>query len=145
MDNLNDRLGKLRVDNAEKERQFIKEAEASQSESAANLREVWAEIKHKTRPATREDYVEWLKGHMANGGEPTHVYDYPISRKIKEFGVAHVNLRMPKPLYGANSLSIIFEPGVEFLGGSLGHSQLYFMDGFRNVGGFVPVYNDIKF
>ena len=92
------------------------------------------------RPATRDDYKRWLIGYLRSGGEPTHYYDYKFPER--EFYVAVMDFRI-QPLYGAFSFSIIVPKGIRFLGGELGHINLFLMDGFRNIGGWVPVYEDM--
>ena len=100
-------------------------------------------LKDKSRSATIEEYKKWLHGFIKNGGEPTHSYDRPFDETIflatRDFKAY--------PLFGSQSIGIIVPENVKFLGGELGHSNLYFMDRFkhRGVTGWIPVYNNITF
>jgi len=98
-------------------------------------------IMPKLRTARASDYVAWLQGFLASGGELTHYYDYNLP---SDFYVAQEDIELI-PLYGAASLSIIFPRGVKYLGGGLGHCNLYFMEDFGQLGGWIPVYNNTKF
>lgn len=93
------------------------------------------------KEASVEDYKKWLKGYIQQGGKITHVYDYNMP---KEFYIATKDFEM-YPLFGANSINVIVPRNVKFLGGDLGHCNLYFEDGYRNEGNLVPIYKDIKF
>jgi len=101
-------------------------------------------LRGKLVNARVENYVTWLKGYLGNGNLPTHSYDYPMSRVIDEFFFATNDFEI-SPLFGAKSISIIVPEKVKFLGGELGHNQIYLMDEYKNIGGFVPVYLDIAF
>lgn len=92
--------------------------------------------------ATIEEYMDWVRGYIENGGKPTHYYDYPFSQE--SFVIAKHNFTM-MPRYGAKSINIIVPKGVYVMGKDIGHSNLYFMDGYRQVGGNVPIYEDMKF
>lgn len=94
------------------------------------------------RPASVDQYVTWLEGYLEAGGRITHAYDYPIARP--SFLVAVANFTTGGEC-GSRSRQIIVPQNVQHLGGDLGHNTLYFMDGFRVVGHFVPVYNDPEF
>jgi len=98
----------------------------------------------KLRHATAEDYKRWLAGYLRSGRKPTHSYGYPMERTLDEFYVALDDFELA-PLRGANAIHIIVPKGIKFLGGELGSTGLYFMDGFENKGGWVPVYDDIEF
>lgn len=101
-------------------------------------------LEGKISSAKKEDYIIWLEGYVKDGNLPTHSYNYPMSRVIDDFFVARDDFEM-SPLYGADSISVIVPEGIRFLGGELGHNNLYFMEGHKNKGGFVPVYSDISF
>ena len=90
------------------------------------------------RQADPEEYRRWLAGYLDNGGEITHKYDYDLP---DDCYYAYRDLVVPK-LYGSTSVSIIIPFGVNVEYGDLGHNNLYFMDGFRQVGDFVPVYTN---
>ncbi|MBA7716890.1 hypothetical protein ES703_125974 [subsurface metagenome] len=98
----------------------------------------------KLRQARVEDYKNWLAGFLAMDNKPTHCYDYPLERGLDEWKVALSDFQIV-PLFGANSLQIIIPKGIKFLGGELGHNNLYLMDGFSCLGGWVPIYSDIHF
>jgi len=93
--------------------------------------------------AGKRDYDEWLTGYMAQGNEPTHYYEYPWSRVAGSFFVATKDFELP-PLFGVSAISLIVPKSVKFLGGGLGHSRLYFEDGYTMKGEYivVPVYQD---
>lgn len=101
-------------------------------------------FKGKIHSTTIDDYKKWLKGYLQNGGIPTHSYDYPITRVIDGWYIANANFSI-LPLFGSNSISVIVPNRVTFRGENLGHNQLYLMDGYINIGNFVPIYNDIHF
>ena|SRR3989344_345505 len=104
-------------------------------------------LEGRVRQATREDYQEWLRGFLQKGGEITHVYEYPMSEVLNSWLVAVQDFTL-FPLHGARSLQIIVPEGIKFLGdeSELGHSAIYFMEGFRkSQGAIVPIYNDIRF
>lgn len=99
------------------------------------------ELMRLLRPAAPLDYAQWLTGYMGNGGQPTHYYDYPIARASFYVAIRHFSLE--HPLFGANAVNIIIPEGVAFLGGDLGHCNLYYMDGYAVRGGWKPVYSDV--
>lgn len=95
----------------------------------------------KTTQASKEDYEAWLAGYINNGGEITHTYDYSWSDRnwclaVRDFRIS--------PLCGSDALYIIVKSGVKLLGGDLGHSEVYLMDGFKLLGSWVPTYEDIR-
>ena len=98
----------------------------------------------KLRQAKVKDYKNWLAGFLEKGGKPTHCYDYPLEGGMEDWKTACSDFRII-PLFGADSLNIIVPKGIEFLGGELGHNNLYFMDGFSCLDGWVPIYSDIHF
>lgn len=104
-------------------------------------RDLW--ISHFLERAIKIDYTQWLKGVIQSGSEPTHYYDYPMARVLDKFYVAIRHFRVA-PLYGSSSIAIIVPNGIDFLGGELGHSNLYFMKDFKNIGGWIPVFEDTQ-
>ena len=109
----------------------------------------------RSAPATVADYQRWLVAHRKSGNEPTHHYDYPFAqgnlahlgsgpdfRKPKWY-VAERNFRAV-PLFGAAAVNIIVPKGVNFLGGNLGHSTLFFEADGRTDGHCVPSYTDAR-
>ncbi len=93
------------------------------------------------RPATAGDYQQWLEGHGKNGGRVTHAYDYPLP--AGEFYVAVRDFEM-YPLTGSSAIKVIVPENVKVLGGELGHSNLFFMNGYRRTGWFTPSFSNAK-
>jgi hypothetical protein len=89
------------------------------------------------RRATENDYIAWLVGYIRNGGRPTHYYDYKMP--LDNFYVAQEDFIMI-PLYGSLSINVIVPENVNFLGGELGHCNIYLMKDFKTLGGWIPVY-----
>ena len=139
---LNAKLQSLRKEAEERARAWeIREALYLQRHmDSRRLKEL--KILPRMKRARIEDYTEWLRGYMENGGIPSHVYDYPMPQC--SFFVASQDFEL-FPLYGTSSMEIIIPKGIHFLGGERGHTNLYFMEDFRNVGSWVPLFNDIKF
>lgn len=104
-------------------------------------KEAIAMLKGKIVPATKEDYEIWLSGYIGNGKEPTHYYDYPMTRVLDSFFLAIDHFEIG-PLYGSSSINILVPESVEFLGGKLGHTNLYMFKDYKNKGIWVPVYED---
>lgn len=96
----------------------------------------------KLRSARLDEYVAWLRNHLASGGHITHAYDYPFERI--GFLVAQAHFTTDGEC-GSNAASVIALPGVRRLGGALGHNQIYFMDGATCEGGRVPIFADPAF
>jgi hypothetical protein len=91
------------------------------------------------REATVSEYQSWLAGFIKNGGRPTHCYQYPMPSSFK---VAKRDFETIS-LFGSQSVEIIVPVGVNFFDDGLGHCNLYLMNGFKVIGGWVPVYSDI--
>lgn len=97
----------------------------------------------RIEPAPTSMYRDWLLGHLSNGGEITHYYNYPTGRwdwkqltRDTEIPTAH----------GANAYRVIVPGGKTVKGKPGGHNYVYYMDGFRvDSGAFdtVPLFNDI--
>ncbi|GAH52097.1 unnamed protein product [marine sediment metagenome] len=140
---LNSLLEEARI--AERKRHADAMAKMAKYEKESNERRKEANelLKGKLRQARVKDYKNWLAGFL-KGFKPTHCYDYPMERGLDEWKVALSDFRIV-PLFGTDSLNIIIPNGIKFLGGELGHSNLYFMDGFSHLGGWVPIYSDIHF
>lgn len=94
------------------------------------------------RKALIGEYVSWLSGYLAGGGEATHCYDYPWSRA--DFLVASADFQLGGEC-GSSARPIIVEPGARWLGGQRGHNNLYRLSDFEHLGGWVPVYSDPAF
>ena len=142
-DMLNEILDTCRVDEAENERLELRER-VRKGDCVSYEDRDWVfndEMNGKTRQATKNDYMKWLKGFLEGGGNVTHVYDYnmPLDKWLvvsEDFEIL--------PLYGSRSNGIIVENNVEVEYGSEGHNNLYFMDGGVSPN-FVPIYSDIVF
>lgn len=89
-----------------------------------------------------EMYVKWLRGWMDSGHRPTHYYNYPWS--WGRFLLAKRDFRLAGEC-GARSRSILVPSNVQFLGGDLGHCNLYFQEKFEIKGSWAPVYDDPVF
>lgn len=104
-----------------------------------------------TRPATIDQYVQWLRGYTKRGGKITHTYDYPFGQVGFRYAATSLTIDSDYE-YGARARHIIVASGVlaertnphEVFSG-WGHSHLYFMHGYRQVGDSVPVYSDPEF
>lgn len=93
------------------------------------------------RQATIGEYIDWLRGHLAQGGQITHVYDYPLPG----FLTAQRDFTTGGEC-GTDSRQIVVPANVRHRGGDLGHNNLFFMDGFTCAGlAIVPVYADPEF
>lgn len=94
------------------------------------------------RHARLDEYIAWLASFIAHGGKPTHYYNYPWQRA--GFLVAQGNFTLGGEC-GSAASPIIVPAGYHYKGGSLGHNNLYFMEGFRHRGFWVPAYKDAAF
>ncbi len=92
------------------------------------------------RKATKHDYEKWLEGFIKSGKMPSHYYDYPFDR-WDNFYVATKDFKTIA-LCGASSINIIIPIGIKYLGGGIGHINLFFMEEFC-ANGTVPVFNDV--
>lgn len=106
-------------------------------------------ISNHLRQATAEDYAEWLHGYIARGGEPGYYYDRPLPLNETYVALNDLGDDMPE-LYGSHAISVIVPAGIKgpnddgYL--AIGHSQIYYMDGYRvSEGCRPPVYSDIQF
>lgn len=116
------------AEDAERKREHEKEALAHPPDLSPSLRN-----------ATTVEYREWLEGYINRGGSVTQHYNGRMNDDryyvaIEDFEL-HDNC-------GAFAYDIIVPIGVSFLGGELGHCNLYFMDGFATLGWHVPMWND---
>lgn len=91
------------------------------------------------REATLDEYAAWLRAWLAAGNQPTHYYDRPFGRE--RWLTAERDFTTGGEC-GARSVHIIVPAGVEHVSGGLGHNNLYYMDGPRQVGRNVPIFND---
>ena len=114
-----------------------------QEEETNNLKTVFkTAIRPNLRSATHNDYINWLKGFIANGGKPTHYYDYDMPN---DFYVATNGFEIKHSFCGALSFQVIVPVGITIIPTSLGHCNLYLMDNFKIVGWWVPVYRNTIF
>lgn len=136
-----EKLAAARKTSAEQDRAWHAKQAAREAEMLALMERVEQEVMPKVRPARTSEYVAWLRGYLEQGGNITNVYDYPFRRP--EFQMALDNVTLPPGLCGSMSLQIIVPRGLTVEYEGLGHCTLYFMDGFRLVGHWVPAYSDI--
>lgn len=94
------------------------------------------------RLARLDEYVTWLRDHLASGGRITHAYDYPFARI--GFLVAQAHFTTDGEC-GSSAARVIALPEVRRTGGALGHNQIYYMDGAVCEGGWVPIFTDPAF
>ncbi len=117
--------------------------QAYEREHAEEERAAWGAFLSRARPANVADYVAWLIGYAARGGEITHCHDHlmPLQRWVVLDEPCKIT-----PLFGASSRCIIVSAGIEVEVPDRGHHSIYFVDGFRVEGGYdyVPVYSDIQ-
>ena len=107
------------------------------------------EIKPTMRPATKEDYESWLSGYFQSASKNSLIRFSvgSIDALLSDFYyIAKEDFRM---LYLSTgySVNVIVPHGVRFLGGELGGSKLYFMEGFKVLPeDAIPViYEDMSF
>ncbi len=117
---------------------------AARLEQFERRREQRDRLLEHCRPATADEYDAWLRGYRKRGGRVTHYRDWPMHH--------HYYVMLSDPgwipkLYGANSVEVIVPRGVmspAALSGGTGHSQFFFMDGFKVVGGGVESFTDAR-
>ena len=143
-DRLNALLEEGRIKEKKEHDAYMRQHDSILEEMRASVKKAQELLRWKVRQAKVWDYKEWLAGYLEKGKKPTHYYNYPMKRSLDEWRVALHDFEIV-PLFGANALCIIVAKGVKCKGGELGHSHLYFMDDFSQVGDFVPVYSDIAF
>lgn len=112
----------------------IEESRASTDDNSERA-SLW--LRH-TRHATATDYKRWLDGHIINGGEISHVYQYNMP---DNFLVAQAAMKIT-PLYGARSVQIIVPRGIRVEAEDVGHNNVYYMDGFTCTGGWAPLFQN---
>lgn len=128
-------IARKKAEDADSERQhqeWMRDFQAKKSQAARDLFPC-------LRPASRSDYIKWLRAYVEAGNEPTHYYDHPFDQ-WDNFYVAKRDFELI-PLCGASAINIIVPEGVKCLGGSRGHINLYFYEG-PAAKGTVPVFND---
>ena len=133
-------LEKFKAQELEERATEDEKREKEWQETLANINKTKSKLTHSLRPAPFKDYHRWLIGYVERGGKPTHYYDYDTPSG--ETFIAFADFDLGDGLYGASSINIIIPEGIRFIGGNQGHCNLYYMDGFRHSGHFVPVYKD---
>jgi hypothetical protein len=78
------------------------------------------------RVAQPQEYANWLKGWVSQGGAVKYIRNYPMARNGTWF-VALTSIVI-EPLYGTDAISIIFPEGVHDAGGDTGHNDLFIYD-----------------
>lgn len=119
------------------------------AEARRGFREYIEFTEQHCRAATPAEYAEWLTGFLHAGGYASHPYDYPMPK----WWLLKSPPEQPLPtLYGAQSFRLLVPAEVEFtpadvpatFHGQCGHSNVFFMDGFRAVPpDWVPLYSDV--
>lgn len=116
------------------------------------------EIAGWERSAHKLNYEKWLDGYLKRGGNITHYYKYPLTTTVVRFGSqgsrektvidSAIISSSLKPVFskelGANSKHILYTSKQPACMPNIGHNNYYFMDGFTQIGGFVPCYKDMK-
>lgn len=139
----------------ERAKEIIREFDAADIDEMGNYESrynkySWAvniiqrEIARKTRKATAEDYIEWLRGYLKKGGTPTGYYDYPMPNENWRVATRDFDLA-PIPRSATN---IIIPTGINFNGDvdDLGLSNLYFMKDYSHTGdGSVLIFSNVRF
>ena len=139
--NINEILKKFKEEKLKRKREYKIQLEERRRKIEEEKRNAWKLLKGKLRPASKSDYENWLRGYVKSGGMPTHYYDYNFDNRNWFVAIRDFEL---KPLYGANAINVIVPNDVKYNGNyDIGHCNLYFMDGYRNIGGEVPLYRDM--
>ena len=139
---LNQTLNQFKTQQRRRSLESREEHRKMMEESSKRTKRVKLLLQGKLIKASRNDYKKWLARFMNQGGRPTHSYDYDMPED--DWFVATKDFQI-EALHGSDSLQIIVKSGVIFKGGDLGHTNLYFMDDFKLMGSWVPVYSDITF
>lgn len=140
MQNLNEKLKEVRAEQELRNREHEQAHKRWEREYRERQRLFNVQVRPHLRRAKPKDYRAWLEGWVEAGGEISHYYDYSLP---SDFYVATSDLKLP-PLYGASSISVIVPPGITItFEEGLGHSNLYFMDGFDHEGYCVPAYSNL--
>lgn len=96
------------------------------------------------RGAHPHEWQRFLRGWCQAGNQPSHRYDYPFARA--RFTVADADF-VTRAAFGSAAQHILVSAGVRWLGGDLGHTQLYFLADFRvscTGSPWVPEYSDAR-
>jgi len=105
------------------------------------------------KPVSVSLYRKWLAGYILQGGRPTHVYDYSFPKGRSDFledmgrgcfFVATKDIKIVGHLCGSDALQVIVPKGVYVEIEDVEHCNVYWMDGFKTSGSWVPIYSDIQ-
>lgn len=130
-------IDRFRVEKQQEEFEYKKEIDRIIEECNLKERQFDDSIRPSLNPATYREYMAWIEGYIERGGKLTHYYDYSMP---SDFYIAISNFTII-PLYGAMSVNIIIPRGITVNNKTdIGHSNLYFMDGYINIGGCIPFY-----
>lgn len=141
-DEARERLAIKRKDDSLADATFMERIEKDHQKHQRVVDDFNQNVRPNLKPAQLGEYVAWLEGHISNGGNITHNYDYLFNNR--NWYVAITDCELP-PLYGASSVYIIVPKGIVIsTPNGLAHNGLYFMDEFRNEGGWVPIYENIE-
>lgn len=105
-------------------------------------------MKGDFKPATLEQYIEWLTGWRKQGGSHLYYNNFHFTRAGFLFVEGSFMLENEK---GKRARRIIVGKHGQLESSSgLGHNELYFLDGFRHIEQAlsrreIPVYNDRAF
>lgn len=140
------------MQNIEELRLVLKRARGQQRIHESEQEASWrAEMDHRshwlrtyllprTRPAMPQDYANWLKGYLLQGGKITHVYEYPMPW---HWYVARTAIHLI-PLHGAQAIGLIVPENVQLSHTDYGHNMVFYMQDYRP-SGLAPLYSDIDF
>ena len=78
-------------------------------------------------PALFEDYYRWAKAYTLKGGKFTQFIDAPWTNNKGRFAVARRDFTLSGG-YGTNRIDVIIPEGIRFMGGDIGHCNLYDMN-----------------
>jgi hypothetical protein len=99
------------------------------------------EMERCLRPASVQEYINWLDGYVKHGGKITHKYNYSFSNA--QFETATKSFALASPgLYGSAARNIIVPRSIKAKMYDMGHCNLYFMDDFKLIGFWVPIYKE---
>lgn len=90
--------------------------------------------------ASKQEYMKWLAGHLANGGDIRYWRDYPFSQR--DIRAIPFNQKI-KPLHGANSVDFLVKPDVNLDIEDRGHATIYYLEDFSFDGSGAEMFSDI--
>jgi hypothetical protein len=119
---------------------FMEEVERNMAESDAHVASAMDSMSPFLTEAGAEEYSLFIKKYIANGGKPTHSYNYPFPcRRVLNLFTAKQSF-VARQLHGASSIVILAKDGI-VIDGDLGHSTVLHENG-RRQGHFCPIYLD---